>query len=169
MSRSPLSPSAHEHRTVVRLFLVAVLPLAAACAQADGGAIVPIEVARGDGASQVLVPVVIGDSEPLLFVLDTGSAESVVDVETATELGLRQIPGSDREISGAGGRGRAFEVAVEDWRLGEVPLEPGRLVAFPIPAPEGEVRPDGLLGSNVLDDFGRVTIDYDREELVLGD
>lgn len=143
--------------------------LAAACLQVqEGGTTVPIRVAEGDGASQILVPVTIADSPQLRFVLDTGSAESALDLETATALDLDPIPGSEREITGAGGSDRAFEVGIDDWRLGDVPLDGTRLVVFDIPVPEGEARPDGLLGSNVLDDFGRVTIDYDAEELRLG-
>lgn len=153
----------------MRLLTGGALLLATACFPAhEGETTVPIEVAEGGDASQVLVPVTIGDSPQLRFVLDTGSSESALDLETAQTLGLDPIPGSERQIAGAGGRGRAFEVAVEDWRLGDAPLRPGRLVVFDIPVPTGEARPDGLLGSNVLDDFGRVTIDYDEEELLLG-
>lgn len=153
----------------MRLLAAGALLLATACVQVqEGGTTVPIEVAEGRGASQVLVPVTIGESPQLRFVLDTGSAESALDLETATALDLEPIPGSEREITGAGGRDRAFEVAVDDWRLGDVRLEPGRLVVFDIPAPAGEARPDGLLGSNVLDGFGQVTIDYEGEELRLG-
>lgn len=154
---------------MTRLLAAGALLITTACFQVqEGGTIIPIEIAEGRDASQILVPVTIGDSPQLRFVLDTGSAESVLDLETGQALGLDPIPGSEREITGAGAGSRAFEVAVEGWQLGDVPLEGGRLVVFDIPAPAGEARPDGLLGSNVLDDFGRVTIDYEGEELLLG-
>lgn len=153
--------------TVAPVLLCVQLLIGASCAPTtEGGREVPLRVVSGDrGSALVLAPVVIGDREPVLFALDTGASETLIDRRVADRLGLAPIPGSEREVSGIGAAD-AVELQIDSWQLGDIDLPPLRVASLTLPEPEGSPVA-GLLGNDVLGAFERVTIDYEDEVLVL--
>lgn len=105
-----------------------------------------------------LVPVSLGDRVPILFVLDTGAAVTVID---RTLLGRTEIDsrsqnsgpslGASARRFGVGGQGRLFTPAIADLAPISVALERPVL---------------GLLGSDFLADF-RGVIDFADRTLTL--
>ena len=149
--------------------MIAVCVVAGGCATTPAGRGVPITVVTAPGgATQALVAVFVDDEGPLVFVVDTGAAESLIDIDTVVRLGLRPVAGSEREVTGLDAATDAVEVDVGRWRMGDVDLPRTRVVSVDIAQPTTGTQIDGLLGSDVLSTFGTVTIDYDDELLVVG-
>jgi hypothetical protein len=127
---------------------------------------VPLEIVEGPGGSTLaFVPVFIGDEGPFPFALDTGASNSVIDADLADELGLEDA-GEPQDVRGVTGEGEAQPVLIDDWRVGDIDL--GERVAASLPLdPGGDGQFVGLLGSDVLSEYGAVLVDYDAAELVL--
>ncbi len=153
----------------VRLLLAPVLVSSAlvlgggAQAAAQAPATVPIKVLRRGGDILALAPVTI-KGRSYLFILDTGASTSVIGRRVARRLGLRPT-GRPVRVAGVFGSGAAQPVRVRRWRLGASPLPALKIVSFDVGA-RGRVV--GLLGSDVLARFGRISIDYVNETLTLG-
>jgi hypothetical protein len=130
-----------------------------------GPTTVPLRVITGTGGQTVaIVAVHIGSSGPFSFVLDTGASSSVVSTQVAKELGLATAR-TIGPVSGVGGViSRAQTTDVTQWRIGNVALPPTELVMIDFPGRSG---PDGLLGSDVLSQFGTVNVDFARGVLLL--
>jgi len=137
-------------------------PVPPALVQGDHYQSVPLHVVANDGAVESLVDVTIaGRSRP--FVLDTGSGRSAVDASLASEAGL--AASGVREVVVSVGCTRTVPlVASGAWSLGSVPLAPQLLLAVSLP-PVGAV---GTLGSDVLNGFGWIVVDYRGGSLLLG-
>lgn len=128
---------------------------------------VPLEVVEGrGGAVLAFAPVLIEDEGPFLFALDTGASQSVVDRRIVGELGL-DVVGSAGPITGVTGQVEAELVRVDEWRIGDVELDPARITTVELPDPRGREGLQGLLGSDVLSNFGAIAVDYESEKLVL--
>jgi predicted aspartyl protease len=129
---------------------------------------VPLIVYRSHGALVALVRVIL-EGRAYYFVVDTGAARTIIDAQIARRLGLR-ADGSPREFATAGCEVRAQPVVLARWRLGDAyflttTVFTQRLL---IPRSLSGVRLGGLLGSDVLSRFGRVTIDLIHRRLILG-
>lgn len=128
---------------------------------------VPLEVAEGPGGATLLyVPVFINGQGPYLFAVDTGASNSVLDREIADELALPQS-GEETLVTGVGGPTTAQPVALGDWHAGEVPLPSGDYPAMELPETDRRFGLGGLIGSDILSAFEVVTVDYEREVIVL--
>ncbi|WP_282699827.1 retropepsin-like aspartic protease [Streptomyces sp. CC219B] len=130
----------------------------------EGTRRVSLTVVESGGQTLVLVPVTVKGEGPYTFVLDTGASASVVDDDLARELDLART-GERRPVSGVVGTGRVPVVEVPDWRMGRVSLAAADLAVIDLPQAPGARSLHGLLGSDVLSDFGRITVDYDKETL----
>ncbi len=130
-----------------------------------GPTTVPLRVITGSsGQTIAIVAVHIGSSGPFSFILDTGASSSVVSTQVAKELGL-PVARTIGPVSGVGGViGRAQTTDVTQWRMGTVALPPTELIMISFPGSGG---PDGLLGSDVLSQFGTVNVDFSRRVLQL--
>ncbi|MFR0357327.1 retropepsin-like aspartic protease [Streptomyces sediminimaris] len=128
---------------------------------------VPVKVVTHGGQTIVLLRVSIHGSGPYLFVLDTGASSSAVDKSLAQRLNLPRT-GERQQISGVVGKDKVPVVRLRDWRAGSVRLDTARATAVDFGGTafrsEG-VR--GLLGSDVLSDFGSITLDYRHQVLRL--
>lgn len=129
--------------------------------------VVRLQVVQGPGGSVLaLVPVTVAGQGPFPFALDTGASQSVVDLDVKDRTNLPEV-GRTREVTGILGTGEAIVVQVDDWQADDVTLPPVRAIALDLPKPaEGEGLA-GLLGSDVLSTFGAITVDYERQVLIL--
>ncbi|WP_374222719.1 aspartyl protease family protein [Streptomyces spinoverrucosus] len=86
---------------------------------------------------------------------------SVVDDDIANRVGLDRT-GERRSVSGILSTGEVPVVEVTHWEVGDLRLAPGELTVIDLSPPRGGETMQGLLGSDVLSDFGSITIDYDE-------
>jgi hypothetical protein len=126
---------------------------------------VPLRVITAKGRDTVaLVPVYIDGRGPFAFALDTGAAQSLIDVSLVRSLGLRSV--GQRRLEGITGGGKGLIVQVKNWRAGRVRLHPDTIASFKLMDGRGG-QPAGLLGSDVLSRFGKIAVDYDKDVLLL--
>jgi len=144
-------------------------------APATGGAGVPLQVVKDtSGSVLALASITIQDQGPYTFVVDTGASRTVIDRPVVDSLQLEPAPGVPI-ASDVSGEVEATVVRVTQWRLGDVDL-PGTIVAsIDLSGPNAPAlqqalgrRVDGLLGSDVLSEYGVITLDYVRSTLTLG-
>src|SRR4051794_6078176 len=153
--------------TTATLALAALaLPAATGAQDPAPGTSVPVHVLRQGGQALVVADVRI-QGATYRFVVDTGASGSIVDATVARRLGLKKA-GRARPFQGVGCSGSATPVKIKGWRIGAVDL-PSLTVAS---ADTGPAKPGiklaGLLGSDVLQTFGKVTVDYRGSQLALG-
>jgi predicted aspartyl protease len=115
----------------------------------------------------IFVQVTVGDSSPLWFILDTGAAVTVVETETAKELGLEMK--GEIEARGAGeGSQQASFISNMTYQVGTAKLEDQKGVAIPLEMLEPMFGREihGVLGYDFISRFVMV-IDYDQQKLHL--
>jgi predicted aspartyl protease len=129
---------------------------------------VQLIVVRGAaGNTLAFVPVYINKQGPFKFTLDTGASESTIDWELAQRLAL-PADGDPVTVTGVGSVSEAIPVRVEKWRLGkDVELPSQHLVMLHLAVADRKSGIQGLLGSDVLSQFGAVLVDYNGQVLVL--
>ncbi|MEU8844815.1 retropepsin-like aspartic protease [Streptomyces sp. NPDC048564] len=103
---------------------------------------------------------------PFSFALDTGASTSVVDENVANRVGLERT-GERRSVSGVLGTGEVPVARVDQWEVGDIRLDPGEVTVIDLGPPRGGGGIQGLLGSDVLSDFGSITVDYDDGVLTI--
>jgi predicted aspartyl protease len=167
----------YARRALVALLPVLVLLSLTSCGQVLSGLplasnpqprTVPLQVVEGpEGSVLALAPVFINGQGPFPFALDTGASVSLIDRELAGQLGL-PIAGTPREVTGITGAEEAELVRVDQWQVGEVGLPAAMGVTVNLPEPSRGVGLQGLLGSDILSEFGVITVDYRRGILILG-
>ena len=136
-------------------------------AQASGQTrTVKLQVVSHQGSVLALVPVYIQDQGPFAFALDTGASSSLVDQDLAKKLGLK-TGGTVGNITGVTGATQATQVQIDQWRAGDVPLPSTSGVTVDLPDPNSGSGLQGLLGSDVLSEFGAITVDYENQVLIL--
>jgi hypothetical protein len=125
---------------------------------------VPLIVAQAGDETLPLVPVSVRQQGPFSFILDTGSSVSSVDPGLVSSIGLKST-GKHQKISGIGCQEEAPQVQSGPWSAGSVNLRPQPLQSVSVPGASGQIN--GLLGSDVLHDFGEVVIAYSAGRLFL--
>ncbi|HEY1975845.1 MAG TPA: aspartyl protease family protein [Candidatus Baltobacteraceae bacterium] len=117
--------------------------------------------------AHILLPLRI-DGRPVQMLFDTGGQNSL-NPAAATRLGI----GASGAISvgGSGGSSARARIArVKSMAVGDASLDDQRFIIFPLPYqiahPAYGVRVDGVVGSEILENF-RVTIDYAARSFVL--
>jgi hypothetical protein len=154
--------------------LVTLLPLLGGCALSLGQATpsgppttIAVTVLHGqDGTVLVLVPITISGQGPFDFVLDTGASFSLIDQSLATRLGLASS-GATHVVSGIGGTQQVPFVSVSQWHLGRLALPRARLGAGQLPGDPRRPAIYGLLGSDILSQFGTITVNYESSTLTV--
>lgn len=138
---------------------------AASGSTAHAAAVIPVVVIKsGGGATAVFARVVIhGHVFP--FLIDTGATVTLVDPAIAARLHLRTV-GKPHRFCGVTGCSAARRVRLRNWSVGGQPLPDIVASSSPIAGTGGHAF--GLLGSDVLSQFGSVTIDYRNKQLILG-
>jgi Aspartyl protease len=123
----------------------------------------PFEFSSG----AVILPISIHGSRPLRFVLDSGSAKTLIDRKVAAELGLKE--GEESSLQGAGA-GRTPIHALHDVELQMPGLDSRGYDCFTVdlsPVSQAAGTPeDGILG---YDFFARfvITIDFEARRITV--
>ncbi|MGI8332234.1 retropepsin-like aspartic protease family protein [Actinomadura scrupuli] len=129
---------------------------------AGGGTSIPIRVTVDNGATLVMVPIKVNGRGPFQFILDTGASTSTLDRSLMRRLKLPRT-GQTARIQGVTGRATVPVVRIRSWSLGGQPLSSRSLTVINM----GDPNIAGLLGSDELRRFGRVTVDYQQRRLIL--
>jgi Aspartyl protease len=128
---------------------------------------VALNIERGsDNSTLAIAPVYIGSNGPFNFIVDTGASVSLIRRGLASQLGLPKS-GSRQPVSGIGGVQQIDFVGVSHWRAGQIALPNGSIGSGTLTVSAGSSSVDGLLGSDVWSQFGRVTIDYNAGTLTV--
>jgi hypothetical protein len=118
------------------------------------------------GGVTVLAPVMIQGHGPYIFVVDTGASVSLIDRSLANRLGL-PVSGSSQQVEGIGGVQTVIPVRISDWNLGQINLPSTTIDKTYFSSSELGGNAVGLLGSDIWNDFGAVTIDYTNQTLTV--
>jgi predicted aspartyl protease len=117
-----------------------------------------------DGAGAIVVPVSVNGSEPMPFLLDTGSTHSVVSTSLAERLRLPLV--GKTEVLTSAGRDLRPVAGITSVAIGSVASE--RLMASVVPAAKlAIIAPgiEGIIGQDFLSGLN-YTLDYRRGRLV---
>jgi len=165
--------SARRGSTLLGLMVVLSLAIVSCggngSGQVSGGkeVTVPVHVVQGrSGAVMALVPVYIDSQGPYLFALDTGASVTAIDSALVDQLKL-PVVGRGAQITGVTGSETVRLVRLANWRAGDVPLPAITATDIPLPQQDVESGLVGLLGSDVLSQYGAITVDYERQVLIL--
>lgn len=118
----------------------------------------------GGGTAMVLVPVTIDGHGPYDFALDTGAGITLIDTELADNLRL-PVTGDSAQVSGVGGTQQVTPVHITTWNAGKISLPAADVGKTSLSSFKRESNVRGLLGSDILSRFGRITINYDTAQL----
>lgn len=131
------------------------------------GVTVPIRVISGpQGATLVLLPVSINGQGPFTFALDTGASSSIIDTPVARRLGLPQT-GSPTPVAGISGQSQSVPVQIKRWHIEQINLPSmtvGSINLFDSQRGQGL---QGLIGSDIWNQFGRISINYSDQTLTV--
>jgi hypothetical protein len=128
---------------------------------------VPVKVAHGkNGATLALTPVTIRGKGPLAFAIDTGAATSTVDRRLVKGLGL-PLRGTTKKVNGVACESNVKLTTITNWHAGKVPLPRSTVDVIDLQASHGGGGLQGLLGSNILSRYQRITLDYAHGQLRL--
>lgn len=127
-----------------------------------------VQVISGqNGATLVLLPVRINGKGPFTFALDTGASTSLIDRPLVQQLNLPQN-GAPRPISGVSGNELSIPVKVGDWSVGKTIRLPASTVSSAnLFASQRSSGIQGLVGSDIWTQFGKITIDYNAQTLTV--
>jgi Aspartyl protease len=131
---------------------------------ARGGTSIPVRVTIDHGATLVMVPIKVNGRGPFQFILDTGASTSTLDQSLMRKLQLPRT-GKTARIQGVTGRATVPVVRIRNWTLGGQSLSGRTLTVVNM----GDPNVAGLLGSDELRRFGRVTVDFQQQRLILRD
>jgi len=130
---------------------------------------IPVRVLRGPHHEQLVVARVRIDGKgPFPFLVDTGAAISVVNAPLAAALHLAVIKASSGKVQGAGCTSSSGEDHVRDWRVGRLRLPPTDVTTVELSRGTGDSEIQGLLGSNLWQRFGSLSIDYSAGRASVG-
>lgn len=118
----------------------------------------------GGGAAMILVPITIDGHGPYNFALDTGAGITLIDTQLADTLHL-PVTGDSGNVAGVGGSQAITPVHVDSWSAGKITLPAADVASTNLPSFRQNSDVHGLLGSDILSRFGRITINYDTGEL----
>ncbi len=128
---------------------------------------VPVQVAQdSSGSTLVLAQVEIHGKGPYTFAVDTGASTSLIARSLAQQLGLKAVGGPE-PINGIGGVTESVPVQIDHWNTGSIRLPSATIASASIPHARGEGSFQGLLGSDIWSQFGRLTLDYSSSTLTV--
>ena len=128
-------------------------------------AVVPIVVLHSKSGGTVVAAKVVIHGRPFAFLIDTGASITLVNPTIARRLHLKTV-GKPHTFCGVTGCAQARRVRLNRWSIGGQPLPNVVVSSSPITGASGFGF--GLLGSDVLSQFGSVTINYRDKTMTLG-
>lgn len=129
------------------------------------GETTPVKILRGGGGTaMVLVPVTIDGHGPYDFALDTGAGITLIDTQLADNLQL-PVSGARAQVAGVGGTQDITPVHIDAWNAGKITLPSADIGKTGLASFKSGSGVRGLLGSDILSRFGRITINYQTGEL----
>jgi hypothetical protein len=111
--------------------------------------------------------VCIEGAGPFPFLIDSGSALSVVDTQLSRRFHLRQV-GAPERAAGIGCSATVVPEQVSSWSAGGLALSPQVVLSGSLPNLDASQPLAGVIGSDVLSRFGSVRIDYRAQTISLG-
>lgn len=129
------------------------------------GITVPVQIIRADGGVRIDADLMINNRGPYTFVLDTGAESSVIDASLTTELGLKP-DGPSHQVGGVGGSVDAIPVKIDSWNLSTLKLPSMDIDSASLADGLGSSE-EGLLGADILSQFGTITINFTTSELTV--
>ena len=125
---------------------------------------IDLQVVKRDGAALIIAPVMI-HGRTYQFIVDTGAEVTVIDQSYAAALGLKRTTNAPIPVAGVTGSGTAYLATISNWGIGKAKIPTSTITISSIHLGLGIV---GLLGSDVLSTFGKITIDYSAQKASLG-
>ena len=126
---------------------------------------VKIKVVQEKSETLALVPVE-AHGEKLVFIVDTGAAQTQITTKVANQLGLAKA-GKPVKITGVGCTSKAQPVTIDDWTIAGHALPTTTGSSSVLQITKGS-KIAGLLGSDVWSQFGSIKVDYANETLTIG-
>lgn len=120
----------------------------------------------GKGAV-ALASVCIEGTGPFPFLIDSGSARSVIDTQLSQRFHMRRV-GAPEQAAGIGCSATVVPRQVSSWAVGGDILKPQSLLSTSLPKLDASQPLAGVIGSDVLSRFGSVRIDYRTQTMSLG-
>ncbi|MGO8946293.1 MAG: retropepsin-like aspartic protease [Ktedonobacterales bacterium] len=131
------------------------------------GITVNVQVVTDQGGGvTILAPVMISGQGPFTFVVDTGASVSLIDRPVANRLGL-PVSGDAQQVEGIGGVQTVIPVQISNWSLGKINLPATNIDKTSFASLELGGNAVGLLGSDIWNAFGEVTINYTGQTLTV--
>lgn len=175
-SASHSIPHRYSYRRIMGALCIAVVCFVAlpACAIQIGGSTapgpgttVPLSIVHGsDGSTLALVAVRIDGHGPFQFAVDTGASNSVIEQSLANQLDLPNA-GAPQSISGVSSKETAQPVKVASWSAGKLKLPSAVIDSANLFDAHASGGVQGLLGSDIWNQFGKITIDYSAGTLTV--
>lgn len=151
---------------VVTLTATGVAVLAAAApstAQAPAPVTVKLKVLKA-GRNRLIATQLMIKGKKYSMLVDTGASTTLIDSGVAAKLKLTRV-GRVGRASGVGGIVKVQPVRLSTWSIGGRALPVSTIGSSRLGSSGGLI---GLLGSDVLSRFGKVTIDYAAGVMTLG-
>ena len=134
---------------------------------AGSPSVLPVRIVRLGKGAVALVGVCIEGAGPFPFVIDSGSALSVVDAQLSRRFHLRQVAAPEK-AAGIACSTTVVPEQVSSWSLGGLTLKPQVVLSASVPNLDASQPLAGVIGSDVLSRFGSVRIDYRARTMSLG-
>lgn len=132
-----------------------------------GPSVLKVRIVRLGKGAVALAGVCIEGAGPFPFLIDSGSARSVIDTQLSLRFHLRRI-GAPEQAAGVGCSATVVPRQVSSWAVGGAILKPQALVSASLPKLDASQPLAGVIGSDVLSRFGSVRIDYRTQTMSLG-
>jgi predicted aspartyl protease len=116
---------------------------------------------RADRSGRIHASVMINDSGPYRFILDTGANTSALAPKVADDLALHGVSNTQIIVHGVTGSATLPAVRVESMQVGEVRIPATNLPVLPGPVFGGA---DGILGINALQKT-RIDVDFENDRV----
>ena len=123
-------------------------------------AIISFEFSRG----RIMLPVRVGNSPPMSFMLDTGYTMAMISPERAEALQLKRV--GEVTIAGVAGNEKAAVFSGVSFDLAGATYSPRRVAVLPSESQSPSRRRDGILGHGLFKQFV-VEIDHKAKQLRL--
>jgi predicted aspartyl protease len=124
-----------------------------------------LEIVKRNGEAMIIAPVEI-QGKTYKFIVDTGATATLIDQAYAKKLGLKKTQQAPIPVVGIGGSAKAYLATISNWSIGRSKIPTSTITVGDIGLGGGDLV--GLLGSDVLSAFGRISIDYDKQKATLG-